>query len=62
MFNRAELVDKLVADDVDFIENCGSDGRELLFQYLTNGFVGYSNFTDFELKAEAEERDIIYDA
>lgn len=59
MFNRTRVINGLIADDLYFIMN--SDyGPELLREYLASGFVGYNNFTDEQLIAEMDERDVSY--
>jgi hypothetical protein len=60
MFDRYAVIKLLIEDDVDYIENCGDDGRIQLHSYLQDGFKGYANFTNDELIKECEERDISY--
>ena len=60
MFDRYAVIKVLIEDDLDYIENCGSDGKILMYSYLQDGFKGYANFTDDELIKECEERDISY--
>jgi hypothetical protein len=53
---RELYINKLVDDDFEFIMNI--DSGELLYSYLTFGFKGYYSYTDLELKAEIQIRDM----
>ena len=55
-FDREEAVDYLTESDFQYIINGDGMGLELLRTYLEDGFTGYGNFTDEELKAEVTER------
>ena len=52
---RDSAINDLVNDDMNTIEN---DNGWYLSSLLTNGFKGYSNYTDNELMQELKERDI----
>jgi hypothetical protein len=56
-FDREEAVDYLTESDFQYIINGDPSGLELLRSYLEDGFTGYGNFTDEELKAEIKERE-----
>lgn len=56
LFDREEAVDYLTESDFQYIINGDGMGLELLRTYLEDGFTGYGNFTDEELKAEIKER------
>ena len=58
MFDRIKIIEGLV--DADFQYIMSGDGAELLNSYLEFGFKGYNDFTDEELIAECEQRDISY--
>ena len=53
-FNREEAEEWLIDNDFEYIMD--GDGIELLRDYLSSGFKGYSYFTDAELKVEIEQR------
>lgn len=55
-FDREEAVDYLTESDFQYIINGDGMGLELLRTYLEDGFTGYGNFSDEELKAEIKER------
>ena len=55
-FDREEAIDYLTESDFQYIINGDEMGLELLRGYLEDGFTGYGNFTDEELKAEITER------
>lgn len=50
---RQSIISRLIKDDYDTIVNQDSTYLELL---MRNGFVGYENQTDEQLKAEYKER------
>jgi hypothetical protein len=52
---REAQIDYLSKSDFDYIMNTDG-GLELLWSYLENGFKGYGNFSDEELKMEIEQR------
>jgi len=49
--NRAEMIDWLIENDID------TDDMGWFAMLLHEGFVGYRNYTDDELRAEILERD-----
>lgn len=51
--NREEMISYLV--DRDYGDITGGRAGWLLDSYLRNGFKGYANFTDEELRAEFDE-------
>ena len=53
-FNREEAEEWLIDNDFEYIMD--GDGVELLRDYLSIGFKGYSYFTDAELIAEIKQR------
>jgi hypothetical protein len=52
---REEMVEYLSNSDFDYIMQTDG-GVELLRSYIEDGFKGYSNYTDEELKLEVEQR------
>jgi hypothetical protein len=52
---REEMVEYLSDSDYDYIMQTDG-GIELLRSYIEDGFKGYSNYTDEELKLEVEQR------
>ena len=52
---RDEMVEYLSNSDFDYIMQTDG-GVELLRSYIEDGFKGYSNYTDEELKLEVEQR------
>lgn len=52
---REEMLDQLEEQDFQYIMN-EAGGMEMLRTILTEGFVGYYNYTTEELKAEIKER------
>jgi hypothetical protein len=52
---REEMVEYLSNSDYDYIMQTDG-GVELLRSYIEDGFKGYSNYTDEELKLEVEQR------
>jgi hypothetical protein len=56
-FDRDELIELLVDNDFDSIMN--GDATELLNSYLEFGHKGYRDYTDSELIAECEERNLL---
>jgi hypothetical protein len=52
---RDEMVEYLSNSDYDYIMQTDG-GVELLRSYIEDGFKGYSNYTDEELKLEVEQR------
>jgi hypothetical protein len=52
---REEMVEYLSDSDYDYIMQTDG-GVELLRSYIEDGFKGYSNYTDEELKLEVEQR------
>ena len=57
--SREQMVDRLIADDMDTILNQGYDNY--LYDLLLVGFKGYQNMADSDLIIELNERDIPYD-
>ena len=57
--SREQMVDRLIADDMDTILNQGYDNY--LYDLLLVGFKGYENMSDVDLISELNERDIPYD-
>ena len=57
MFDKEKAIETLVDDDLNTILSYNDDNW-IMSELLTNGFKGYSNFTDDELMRELEERDI----
>lgn len=55
---REEMQEELEEQDFQYIMNKDS-GLEMLRNMLFYGFVGYSNYTDEELKAELNEREAL---
>jgi hypothetical protein len=53
--SRDEMIEFLSDSDYDYIMQTDG-GIELLRSYIEDGFKGYSNFTDAELKLEVEQR------
>ena len=56
---REQIVDALIANDMDTILNQGYDNY--LYDLLLVGFKGYQNMADSDLIIELNERDIPYD-
>jgi hypothetical protein len=52
---REEMVEYLSNSDYDYIMQTDG-GVELLRSYIEDGFKGYSNYTDEELKLEVNQR------
>lgn len=52
---RDEMIEYLSDSDYDYIMQTDG-GIELLRSYIEDGFKGYSNFTDEELKLEVDQR------
>jgi hypothetical protein len=52
---REEMIEYLSNSDYDYIMQTDG-GVELLRSYIEDGFKGYSNYTDEELKLEVEQR------
>jgi hypothetical protein len=52
---RDEMVEYLSNSDYDYIMQTDG-GVELLRSYIEDGFKGYSNYTDEELKLEVAQR------
>ncbi len=52
---REEMIEYLSDSDYDYIMQTDG-GIELLRSYIEDGFKGYSNYTDEELKLEVEQR------
>ncbi len=52
-FNRDEIINRLIDDDMNTIEN---DNGWYLSSLLASGFKGYFNYTDGELLKELNER------
>lgn len=50
VFNRKKAEEWLIDDDVNHVMD--GDGIELLRDYLTSGFKGYSNLSDSEIKVK----------
>jgi hypothetical protein len=61
--NKGEMIDALVADDMDtiFTENEHFNSTEYIHNILYSGFKGYENFDMDELEAECRERGIYDD-
>ena len=55
-FDREQAIEYLSQCDYDYIINGHEGGLELLWSYLGDGFKGYQNFTDEELKTEVAQR------
>jgi hypothetical protein len=55
VMTRDEMIEYLSDSDYDYIMQTDG-GIELLRSYIEDGFKGYSNFTDAELKTEVEQR------
>jgi hypothetical protein len=53
--DREAMIEFLSNSDYDYIMQTDG-GIELLRSYIEDGFKGYSNFTDAELKLEVEQR------
>jgi hypothetical protein len=53
--DREAMIEFLSNSDYDYIMQTDG-GVELLRSYIEDGFKGYSNFTDAELKLEVEQR------
>jgi hypothetical protein len=52
---RDEMIEFLSDSDYDYIMQTDG-GIELLRSYIEDGFKGYSNYSDEELKLEVEQR------
>lgn len=52
---RDEMIEYLSDSDYEYIMQTDG-GIELLRSYIEDGFKGYSNYTDEELKVEFEQR------
>ena len=55
MFDRDNAVNALIDDDLNTILSYNDDNW-ILSEMLTNGFKGYSNYSDDELMQELKER------
>ena len=55
MFDKEKAIETLVDDDLNTILSYNDDNW-IMSELLTNGFKGYSNFTDDELIQELKER------
>ena len=55
MFDKENAIETLVDDDLNTILSYNDDNW-IMSELLTNGFKGYSNFTDDELIQELKER------
>ena len=55
--NRAEMIDWLIENDLNGWNSNEAGKSEYLASILHEGFVGYRNYTDDELRAEILERD-----
>lgn len=55
---REEMIDELEEQDFQYIMN-KDGGVEMLRNILFYGFLGYSEYTDEELKAELAERNAL---
>jgi hypothetical protein len=53
---REQMIEWLVNNDIDYV-NGSRGGLEWLEHILRNGFDGYNNNTDDELRSEITERD-----
>lgn len=57
---RENVIERLVADDVDTILSAKGEYNDEYFlsEILIRGFKGYNSFTDEELELELKDRDI----
>lgn len=59
MLNRRVAVELLINDDTAYMDE--GDIESLLKEFLLHGFRGYDNYTDAQIRAELNARNLVVD-